>query len=517
MSNENEKSIVEYFYIGERVKSDDSNVGTIRYQGKVDGFEGNWYGIEWDDPKRGKHQGTVKGKQYFKCINKGSGSFMKYEKLIKGETFMKSISDKFHQKIDNYDDLYVDSTKEDIKIQIQMIGMNQTRENQKKFIAQTLLSASYLPISEIDESPLIYNNFKNLIELNLSNCLLNSWTQIVKLLKQLPNLNRLHLCNNRLSFNMDEFKKEVNSNNEYGNSIDDCNVKHLILVNSNLSNWSIVSSICKYLFKNIESICLSSNSIENINLFKSILNNNENENENETIEQQQQQPQYLFPTLKSLDLANNNIKSFNDILSSLGSLPQLTELNLNNNQITDIEFNDDDGNNKSNNGKTNQFKNLKRIYLSNNKINDWKYLDKLDELQSLDELSFRNNPIVDSLLISNNNNNNNNTSEIEIENDVENNNIKKDNNNNNNKNNNNKTIFLNRLNIIPRLSNLKKLNLSDITLLERKDAELYFLYENYNSIDKFKNNKKLNHLISIHGEPVYTKMSLQLEKEENGK
>ncbi|KAK5575676.1 hypothetical protein RB653_006809 [Dictyostelium firmibasis] len=498
MSNkENEKIIVEYF-IGERVISDDGSVGTIRYEGKVDGFEGNWYGIEWDDPKRGKHQGTVKGKQYFKCINNGSGSFMKFEKLIKGETFMKLISDKFHQKIGNYDDLYVNSTKEDVKIQIQMIGMDQTRENQKNFIAQTLLSGSHLPISEIDKYPLIYDNFKNLIELNLSNCLLNNWNQIAKLLKQLPNLHRLHLCNNRLSFNMEEFKKEISSINEYGNNIqDNNNVKELILVNSNLSNWSIISSLCKYLFKNVESICLSSNSIENTNLF---IENHNNNNEDE------KQQLYSFPNLKTLDLANNNIKSFNDIISSLGNLPQLTELNLNNNQITDIEFNDYNGH-----GKTNQFKNLKRIYLSNNKINHWKYIEKLDELQSLDELSIRNNPIIDSLLGSNINtniNNNNNNTQNENENDVE-----LEFNKNKQDNNKNKTIYLNRLNIIPRISNLKKLNLSYISLIERKDAELYFLYENYNPIDKSKNNKKLNHLVSIHGEPVYTKISLQLEKE----
>lgn len=30
-------------------------------------FSGIWLGVEWDDPQRGKHDGTYEGTQYFKC------------------------------------------------------------------------------------------------------------------------------------------------------------------------------------------------------------------------------------------------------------------------------------------------------------------------------------------------------------------------------------------------------------------------------------------------------------------
>ena len=41
-------------------------IGTIKYVGLVeDAGSELWYGIEWDDPSRGKHDGTVKGKRYF--------------------------------------------------------------------------------------------------------------------------------------------------------------------------------------------------------------------------------------------------------------------------------------------------------------------------------------------------------------------------------------------------------------------------------------------------------------------
>ena len=32
---------------------------------QVQGYEGVWIGVEWDDEGRGRHDGTVNGVQYF--------------------------------------------------------------------------------------------------------------------------------------------------------------------------------------------------------------------------------------------------------------------------------------------------------------------------------------------------------------------------------------------------------------------------------------------------------------------
>ena len=42
-------------------------IGTVRFVGKVDGTNGAWLGVEWDDPRRGKHDGVKDGKRYFTC------------------------------------------------------------------------------------------------------------------------------------------------------------------------------------------------------------------------------------------------------------------------------------------------------------------------------------------------------------------------------------------------------------------------------------------------------------------
>lgn len=40
-------------------------LGTIRFVGSIAGKKGEWYGIEWDDPSRGKNDGSVDGVRYF--------------------------------------------------------------------------------------------------------------------------------------------------------------------------------------------------------------------------------------------------------------------------------------------------------------------------------------------------------------------------------------------------------------------------------------------------------------------
>lgn len=54
------------FYVGQRLSY--SNVlCTVRYVGSVEGTSGEWLGVEWDEPWRGKHSGEHAGKKYFNC------------------------------------------------------------------------------------------------------------------------------------------------------------------------------------------------------------------------------------------------------------------------------------------------------------------------------------------------------------------------------------------------------------------------------------------------------------------
>lgn len=53
--------------VGTRI-SHSGSLGTVRYVGSVDGTQGIWLGVEWDDLKRGKHDGVKDGRRYFSCL-----------------------------------------------------------------------------------------------------------------------------------------------------------------------------------------------------------------------------------------------------------------------------------------------------------------------------------------------------------------------------------------------------------------------------------------------------------------
>lgn len=55
-------------YVGERLCLKGQNC-TVRYIGTVRDKAGTWLGVEWDDPNRGKHNGTHDGTVYFTCKN----------------------------------------------------------------------------------------------------------------------------------------------------------------------------------------------------------------------------------------------------------------------------------------------------------------------------------------------------------------------------------------------------------------------------------------------------------------
>jgi dynactin complex subunit len=59
-------SIPESIKIGTRIQVGKDRA-TVKFIGKVQDTKGEWLGIEWDDPKRGKHDGSHKNTKYFEC------------------------------------------------------------------------------------------------------------------------------------------------------------------------------------------------------------------------------------------------------------------------------------------------------------------------------------------------------------------------------------------------------------------------------------------------------------------
>lgn len=55
-------------YVGERLAFKGERC-TVRYVGGIGNKRGDWLGVEWDDPRKGKHDGSYEGVKYFQSEN----------------------------------------------------------------------------------------------------------------------------------------------------------------------------------------------------------------------------------------------------------------------------------------------------------------------------------------------------------------------------------------------------------------------------------------------------------------
>lgn len=66
-SSDNEMAQQQLPAVGTRI-AHAGYLGTVNFVGQVDGTQGLWLGVEWDDPSRGRHSGAKDGRQYFTCL-----------------------------------------------------------------------------------------------------------------------------------------------------------------------------------------------------------------------------------------------------------------------------------------------------------------------------------------------------------------------------------------------------------------------------------------------------------------
>ena len=86
--------------VGERVLVDkeQSEPATVLYVGEVQGTHGDWVGVEFDRPGRGKHDGSHGGVRYFDCLGVGDvASFVRPGKLRRGVSMLQALNVKYRQ------------------------------------------------------------------------------------------------------------------------------------------------------------------------------------------------------------------------------------------------------------------------------------------------------------------------------------------------------------------------------------------------------------------------------------
>uniref|UniRef100_A0A667HKZ6 Tubulin-specific chaperone E n=1 Tax=Lynx canadensis TaxID=61383 RepID=A0A667HKZ6_LYNCA len=80
--------------IGRRVEVNGEHA-TVRFSGVVPPVAGLWLGVEWDNPERGKHDGSHEGIVYFKCRHPTGGSFVRPNKVNFGVDFLTAVNNRY--------------------------------------------------------------------------------------------------------------------------------------------------------------------------------------------------------------------------------------------------------------------------------------------------------------------------------------------------------------------------------------------------------------------------------------
>nr|XP_002741754.2 PREDICTED: tubulin-specific chaperone E-like [Saccoglossus kowalevskii] len=315
--------------VGSRFVSD-GNYGTVKYIGEVPPTAGEWLGVEWDEPERGKHDGMHEGHRFFHTNHPTSGSFIRLKKAEFGISYCEALVERYGMPDD--EDMGIEKSEWFFK----------TYGNKQKAVEMVGAQS----VAKLQRN-------QDVTELDLSKNLLSSLEQVANITKQMKSLKTLKLSENRLQLPLQSTKLDTAFQN----------VSELFLNYMKLT-WKDIVQLSPVLpsLKNLH-VCF--NDISTIPR----LDNS-------------------FESLELLNLESNNIADWKSV-QHLGQLPRLSSLILNMNSIPEISFKE-----TACGEKTKLFPALKSISLNDNKLSSWRDVNELNKLTGLEEIRLKRNPLL---------------------------------------------------------------------------------------------------------------------------
>ncbi|CAG0918595.1 unnamed protein product [Notodromas monacha] len=332
--------------VGVRIVVKEIHFGTVKYVGPVcaDASNATWLGVEWDDPTRGKHDGSIGGQRYFQTSSPKSGSFIKPHPSIKlgidvtealeekycgsetnpGEAELVEVSTALHASLYETVGFEKINAKQKALKQVSVIELVNCRVGHGK------LSGDKLPVAKV---------------LNLSHNLISSWKILRGIVADLTKLRVLDLRGNRLTWEPGVVFPLV---------------QELDVCNCNLT-WTDFLRIGE-MFPDLRELGCDDNRVS------------PDPRESEILKRS-------FPKLEMASLSLNPISKA-EHFKVLGSLPKLTSLRVMNVGLTSVKLDED------------SFPCLESLNISDNPIDSWESVDELGKVRSLKSLRLRLCPVL---------------------------------------------------------------------------------------------------------------------------
>ncbi|XP_063426904.1 tubulin-specific chaperone E-like [Mytilus trossulus] len=332
--------------------------GSVKFIGSLPDTTGSWYGVEWDDPSRGKHDGSYKGKQYFHTSSSTGGSFIRPKKVDGGYSCFLAINDRYGKTNEAHagviiEDLFVvDGHKKQTKVE--MVGAEKVNKKQSQLdqLQEVVLRGMSVYGVGPHGSELLQHT-PNIEELDISATLVSSWLCVSQITECLPKLKSLNVSDNVLPIipGADE-------------DMPCFSTVEILYINRMHYTWKQILQTCK-MFPALKQLHCCFNSVEKLCLPSSL------------------------EQLTLLNLESNKVPSWDNVLQ-LAGLSRLETLILNDNKIENIYFPD-----VPPGDTTSCFPSLKSLSVNYNKISEWKSINELNKLQQLEEIRIVHNPIMD--------------------------------------------------------------------------------------------------------------------------
>ncbi|XP_026480040.1 tubulin-specific chaperone E [Ctenocephalides felis] len=335
-------------------------VGTVKYIGQVEGYDGEWIGMDWDDAERGKHNGVVNGKQYFTTRYPKSGSLVRRNKINVGVEFVDALGRRYLHKTDAeyLNPVLLEECRKVLNtVSFEVVGLNKVGKKQSNL---DKLVNICLPGEKIS-----YVNTKKLNglcpsaeELSLNHNLISNWRTVADIIEAMPCLRLLDLSKNILDFNekdLSQFEGKFKS------------LKSFALCFGNLTFDNAIS-ISKMMPGLIE-LKLAKNNITSLRT----LDDN------------------LFANIKELNLDANDICDWKEV-EKLGHLKNLEILLISEIKLKEISLPE-----CKENEKCDIFVNLRHLSISYNEIDNWRSISELNKLKSLKSLGFLGNAVSEGI------------------------------------------------------------------------------------------------------------------------
>lgn len=347
------------FELGQRVHSvgDTRRIGTVKYVGAVEGYSGNWVGVDWDNGD-GKHDGSFNGVRYFQATLQKSASFVRPQNLSSGITMLEALMLRYRGETtkEEEDEMYVLSASNK-KVSIQLVGKDKI-QNKLSFLEELSgASIAYHGVSSAGIPSEISSIVPNLKELDLTGNLLSDWKDVAAVSQELSGLSAINLSNNMLSLDVTGLPILRNI--------------RVLVLNYTGIKWTQID-LLKDLLPSLEELHLRGNKISEITLTSESAKG--------------------FGSLHILNLEENCMSEWGEVLK-LSELPSLEQLHLSKNSISRLFYPFKDSMDTSISNEA--FQNLRCLFLGANSIADLESIDSLNFFPRLSDVRLSENPVAD--------------------------------------------------------------------------------------------------------------------------